>query len=130
MPKKESLLPQDWFVKAERDLQTAELLWREKGHAEMIGFHLQQGLEKSLKGFLLSKKWRLKRTHDLVALLNEAVGYEPSLESFRDTCQQVTEFYIEERYPFLISSSVTYETIQPLMPAVRLLVAKLRELSR
>jgi HEPN domain-containing protein len=130
MPGKESPVPADWFAKAERDVQTAELLWREKGYAEIVGFHLQQGVEKSLKGFLLSKKWKLKRVHDLVALLNEAVGYEASLEPFRSLCQELTEFYIEERYPFMIASNLTHEAIAPLLPKARSFVAKLREFSQ
>lgn len=126
MPRKESLIPADWFAKADLDLQTADLLWREKGHSEIIGFHLHQGIEKYLKGFLLSRGWKLKRIHDLVALLNEAVQYNPSLELYRDTCQQVTEFYIEERYPFLISSTITREAIEPLIASTSDLVARLR----
>ena len=40
---------------------------------DAAGFYLQQAMEKYLKAFLLSKKWKLKRTHDLEVLLNEAV---------------------------------------------------------
>jgi HEPN domain-containing protein len=87
-------------------------------------------VEKSLKGFLFSKKWKLKKVHDLVALLNEAVGHEASLEPFRALCQELTEFYIEERYPFMIASNLTHEAIELLLPKARSFVAKLREFSQ
>lgn len=130
MPKKESRIPADWFAKADLDLETADLLWREKGHPEIIGFHLQQGIEKCFKGYLLSRGCKLKRIHDLVALLNEAVRYDSSLEPHRDTCRQITEFYIEERYPFLMPSAVTREAIEPLMTGAKALITRLREASR
>lgn len=103
MPHKESSLPADWYAKGRRDLRRAEILLGD-GDIEGTGFHLQQAAEKFLKGYLLGEGWKLNRTHDLEALLNEAVQHDPWLEKFRDACTLVTEFYIEERYPFLPSA--------------------------
>jgi HEPN domain-containing protein len=100
MRHKESLYPQDWFAKAQKDLHTVEILMREQGDAEVAGFHLQQAAEKYLKGYLLSQGWQLQRTHNLEVLLNEAVRFEPSLERFRDLCEKATDLYTLERYPF------------------------------
>jgi len=76
MPREESLYPQDWFAKARQDVRTVEILLREEGDAEVAGFHLQQAVEKYLKGYLLSQGWELERIHNLETLLNEAVRFE------------------------------------------------------
>jgi len=68
MPARESLYPHDWFSKARQDLRTVEILLRERGDAEVIGFHLQQTVEKYLKGYLLAQGWKLERIHDLEVL--------------------------------------------------------------
>src|SRR3990167_6216906 len=100
---KESILLLDWFKKAEVDLKSAKILL-DNETLETAAFHIQQAVEKYLKGYLLSKGWKLIRTHDLISLLNEAVAYQPHLEAFRELCVRATEYYIEDRYPFLVSS--------------------------
>jgi HEPN domain-containing protein len=69
------------------------------GDTEGAGFHLQQAIEKYLKGYLLLKGWELQYVHDLVKLLNSATNYDSSFEEFRPLCEQVTEYYILVRYP-------------------------------
>lgn len=53
-----------------------------------------------MKGFLLSKGWKLKRTHDLEEFFDEMVGFDLSFEEFREISQKATAFYFLERYPF------------------------------
>ncbi|MDI6736046.1 MAG: HEPN domain-containing protein [bacterium] len=101
MPAKESRYPEDWFKKAKRDLERVNRRMQEKD-IEDAAIHLQQALEKYLKGYLLSKGWKLKPTHDLKELLDEAVKFNSDLEQFYDLCLEVTPYYIEERYPFFI----------------------------
>jgi HEPN domain-containing protein len=95
---KESLYPRDWTRKAKKDLHRVEVLLAD-GDTEDAGFHLQQAIEKYLKGYLLSKGWELEYVHDLVKLLNSAKDYDSSFEEFRALCEQVTEYYIVVRYP-------------------------------
>jgi HEPN domain-containing protein len=109
--RKDSSYPKDWFKKANNDLKAAEILFC-AGNLDTASFHIQQGIEKYLKGFLLGKGWRLKRTHDLVDLLNEAVHYESSFEKFRPFCIRVTECYIEDRYPFSVVSELNKEEVE------------------
>lgn len=100
MPSRESRLPQDWFQKAKADLETVELLLAHGGDIQIAASHIQQALEKYLKGYLISKGWRLKRLHDLAALLDDAVAYDPGLERFRPACEEITAYHIQVRYPF------------------------------
>jgi HEPN domain-containing protein len=129
MPRKESLYPQDWFAKAQKDLRTVEILLREQGDAEVAGFHLQQAAEKYLKGYLLSQGWELQRTHNLEALLNEAVRFEPGLERFRNLCEEATDLYTLERYPFFYSLGVTAEDISRLLTQLRQLIEQVEEMT-
>ncbi|BAM00637.1 MULTISPECIES: HEPN domain-containing protein [Caldilinea] len=65
----ESALPADWFVQGDLDLQAAEILLAPNGPLPVTAFHLQQAVEKYLKGFLLSTGWPLRRIHDLEVLI-------------------------------------------------------------
>jgi HEPN domain-containing protein len=102
MPGKESLAPQDWFRKADADIQTVEILLSHGGNMEVAAMHIQQTVEKYLKGYLLATGWQLDRIHDLPALLDEAVVRSNAFEHFRVFCETVNAFYFEARYPFMV----------------------------
>jgi len=128
MPLEESLYPQDWFDKARQDVRTVEILLREEGDAEIAGFHLQQAVEKYLKGYLLSQGWELQRIHNLEVLLNETIRFEPEMERFRELCEEATVFYTLERYPFFTSPGITPETVSRLLPPLRQLIKQIEEM--
>jgi len=94
----ESQYPHDWFRIAAKDFARVAKRLAE-GDADDAAFHLQQAIEKSLKGYLLARGWKLKRIHDVEALLTDAVRYDRKLEQYRSLCQQVAGYYIIERYP-------------------------------
>ena len=125
MPREESLYPADWIRIAERDLRRVERLLDDQD-PEGAGFHLQQAVEKFLKAFLLSKGWKLQRIHNLEALLTSASAYDPSMESFREACQRITDFYLVERYPLIIEAGLTEEDVRNAFHQVSGLVEKLR----
>ena len=110
MPTKESGFPEDWFKIGDQDLKAAEILIRENS-LKVASFHLQQAVEKYLKGYLLSKGWKLQRTHDLELLLDFAIEFDKDFEDFRDLCQITTEYYIDERYPIFLDSELTHEEL-------------------
>jgi HEPN domain-containing protein len=100
MSEKESSLPEDWYKKGKEDKQAVEILLNHGGSISVASYLIQQMLEKYMKGFLLSKQWKLKRTHDLEELLDKMVDYDHSFEEFRELSQEATAFYFFERYPF------------------------------
>ena len=92
MPHEESPYPADWIRIAEKDLGRVDGLL-EKHDPELAGFCLQQAAEKFLKAFLLFHGRRLRRIHNLDALLDDAITYDASLEDFRSVCQKISGFY-------------------------------------
>ena len=99
MANKDSSVPKDWFAKGDADIQTVEILLEHEGSMEVAASHIQQAIEKYLKGYLISKDWELKKTHDLAELLDNAVELNPELEEFRGLCEESTAFYFGSRYP-------------------------------
>ena len=97
MPDKEAL-QREWFEIAKKDFWRAELHLSasDPGGA---AFYVQQAAEKALKGYMLARGWKLERTHDLEALLDAAVDFQPDLERFRHLCHEGRGFYMAERYP-------------------------------
>jgi len=129
MQDKESSLPEDWFKKGDDDKQAVGILLEHGGKSSVAAFLIQQMLEKYMKGFLLSRGWKLKRTHDLEELLDEMVGYYPSFEEFREIAQKATAFYFLERYPFF-GGEVSWEEIENAYHESLKLIEKIDELYR
>jgi len=109
--KENSLYPPAWVKVAKKDWRRMRIMLDEKD-AEAAGYFLQRSLEKYLKAFLLQKGWRLKKIHELDALLDEAVKYDSNLESFRGLCERVSGYYFTERYPELVEKGLTSEEVK------------------
>jgi HEPN domain-containing protein len=89
----------EWFQRANYDLQSAKILYEAGGNTLTIGYLIQQGLEKYLKGFLVSRGIKPRRTHDLSELLTEVSKFIESMEQYVDICVKITGYYLEDRYP-------------------------------
>ncbi len=127
MRQHESVYPQDWFKIGAKELERADNLLG-LGDLQGAGFNIQQAVEKYLKGFLLSKGWKLRRVHDLETLLNEALDYEASFEGFRQECLKITDYYLEERYPFTIASELTPEEVKRSLQTAKEMIDKISTL--
>lgn len=127
MERRESLYPEDWFRVGDRDLRRAKYLL---GGADLEGaaFNTQQAIEKYLKGYLLSKGWELRKIHDLEILINEAIRYDPSFEEFKTACRKITQYYVEDRYPFITASELTEDEIRESLTSAENIVAKIKGL--
>lgn len=126
MGRDESLYPADWKRIAEKDLERVRILLAAHDPAA-AGFYLQQVVEKLLKAFLLSKGWKLRRTHDLEYLLNAATAYDQDLEVYRAVCQKITGFYLVERYPLMIESALTESEVYAAWTEAAGLIERLRQ---
>jgi len=129
MPPKDSLYPQDWFRIAAKELKRAEPLL-DIDDPEGAGYHLQQAVEKYLKGFLLSKGWKLKRIHDLEVLLNDALKYENSLEQFRTLCQRISGYYVIDRYPLPSMAALTKKDVRASIDQAESLISRLKAVTK
>ncbi len=127
MPPKESLYPADWLKIAEKDFVRVHQLLNVKD-PEAAGFYLQQAIEKFIKAYLLNFGWQLKRIHDLEALLNDAIHYDPEFEDYRAVCQKITGFYFLERYPLLTESGISEKDVNDALSQVDGLIRKVQEI--
>jgi len=100
----------DWLRVAKKDWDHVRYML-EKKDAEAASFFLQQCLEKYLKAFLLDHGWKLRKIHELEALLDDAIIYDPNLKSFYDLCERVSGYYFADRYPPLKTTDITCEDI-------------------
>lgn len=94
-------LAKEWFEKGNHDLQTAQILDKEKGPTDTLCFHCQQAVEKYLKGFLVfcGKDIEEIKIHDLGRLLNYCLEEDKKFEQFYDYVDNLNRFYIDSRYP-------------------------------
>lgn len=116
----ESRDPSEWFRKGREDLERVPRRLQE-GDCEDAAFHLQQAIEKYLKGFLIARGWRLRRTHNLSLLLDEATPFLSVLNEYQSLCQEVSAFYVEERYPLATQAPTVHEIERLFQQAQRLI---------
>lgn len=125
MNNKVKLKAKEWFKKAEHDVATVELIINTSGYPDVAGVLLQQALEKFLKGYLISRGWKLVKIHNLKDLLDEAVKHDKKFEKFYDLVTLITGYYFEEKYPFG-KSEVSLEEIKEQMQEVKELINLIR----
>lgn len=91
----------EWIAKAEGDFATVEREARARKNPNYDGlcFHAQQCAEKYLKARLCEAGVSFIRTHDLVALLEQALPVEPAWESHREDLAFLSDFAVGFRYP-------------------------------
>jgi HEPN domain-containing protein len=88
----------EWLRVARADWQRAMRMLEDEDTVA-AGFFLQQSLEKYLKAFLIERGWSLRKIHELEALLDDAVKYQPGLDAFYDLCERVSGYYLADRCP-------------------------------
>jgi HEPN domain-containing protein len=105
-------VPHAWFSQGDLDLEAAELLLAQDGPPAIAAFHIQQTIEKYLKGYLLFVGQPLRRIHDLEVLVQEATAHDTSFGAFVADCQRITEYYIESRYPVGVTTTFQPATLE------------------
>jgi HEPN domain-containing protein len=91
--------PGDWFLLATERLESADALFAVRGACYSTVELLQEAVERYLKGYLISKGWRLERIHDLNRLLDLAGSFEDQFLVFAPLAQSLTEQFWAQHYP-------------------------------
>lgn len=90
----------EWLQRAEDDLVVAKRAVKGKKKIGWIGcFHAQQAAEKYLKVFLISRRKKPARTHDLIELLRDCTEIEPEFTLLGEYCEFLNPFANQVRYP-------------------------------
>lgn len=103
---------EEWLLKADKDLEEARFLYQSNRPLEDSAYFVHQSIEKYLKAFLISKGWELEKIHDLVKLTKEASRFDKSFERFIPEMEEITDFYIESRYPVGYEVEFTKDEIE------------------
>lgn len=105
-----------WHTKSLGDLEAARAcLDRDSVPGWVSGFHLQQAVEKALKGLILLTGQEPPHTHDLARLhqvLHESGGTHPLRP---EDLQGLQPFAVEERYPILTPEEVGRDEVMTLL---------------
>lgn len=109
MRKANSTNYKDWLEKGKHDLEDAKRLLKNGGYTDTICFHAQQAVEKYLKGYLIYKKINPRDIHHLEELAKDCARFDKGFLGFLDECLILTRYYIETRYPPLVSIEYTKE---------------------
>ena len=120
-------LAQEWLARGSNDLQTARLAFQASAPTSTIAILLQQACEKYLKGYLVSKGWRLKKTHDLAELVDTAAKYDAAFSDYLDIARRLTAYYLEDRYPPGPPADYPREEIADILKQTGRIIAKIKE---
>jgi len=108
MPSNE--LVQSWFLKAARDLETAKIVASHMpDFDDVIAFHCQQTIEKSLKGYLVFLDLEFKPVHDLGYLLNLTVTKDDSFDIYFEEVDRISRYAVQIRYPDTIINLTNFQ---------------------
>ena len=112
--------PRTWIAKAENDLlNIRNNLSAERVPWDTVCFHAQQAAEKMLKAFLASRGQIVSRTHELVALLADAVAAGGPLGALQSDCRLLTHYAVVLRYPGAVGEPSEEEARQAVAAAER-----------
>lgn len=94
----------EWIVLADQDEASARfLLDMRPKPLEVICFHCQQSVEKSLKALMAKQGMEIPRTHDLLELLDMVVNFAPDAASLESMLLNLNDFSVVVRYPSHVS---------------------------
>jgi HEPN domain-containing protein len=117
----------EWFEKGSHDFTTAKLAFEAGAITDTTVVLLQQASEKYLKGYLISKGWRLKKTHDLVELIDVAEKHNSDFKKYINLADQLTALYLQERYPTVPPADYPREEIASLIEQTEKLITLIKK---
>lgn len=91
--------PADWYRLGADRLVAADAVYAQAGITYAGVELLHEAVERCLKGYLISKGWTLRRTHDLADLLSTAAVFEPELAHYGALADNPTDQFRAQHYP-------------------------------
>ena len=94
----------EWLQIAYTDYDTALYLFKHKlpKPLEIICYHCQQSVEKSLKAYLCANGIDVPRTHETGLLCHRCFDFDQSFRNFFDYCEELEIYATGTRYPHQI----------------------------
>jgi len=91
-------ISREWLRKAKDDLDVIEEIKNKKHLTNMVAFHAQQAIEKSLKAIIDEFNLGFVKIHQIERLL-EIVKEHLEAKTDNEIVQMLDSLYIESRYP-------------------------------
>ncbi len=88
----------DWLVAADDDLRVIEKILNDESLTNMIAYHSQQAIEKSLKSILEEFESKVPRIHNIIKLKEMTEKYI-DIAVDKKLLEQVNDIYSDARYP-------------------------------
>ncbi len=92
------LITEEWLARAKEDLDVATEIITREHLTNMVAFHSQQAVEKTLKGIVEEFEIGFVKTHNLERLLG-IVTKKMKLDVDLNLIKKLDEVYISTRYP-------------------------------
>jgi HEPN domain-containing protein len=89
----------EWLDLAAKNLETADLLFKENHYTDVTGIEIQQALEKTFKAVQAYQGISIDRTHDLVRLYDKVKEFVSITIKNSELLEIITDYYISNRYP-------------------------------
>ena len=102
-----------WHLIALEDLDSAKHLSL-RSFTTML-FHVQQCAEKALKSYIVLKKGSVKRTHDLIELIEICMEINKEFEALRSLVAELNPYQTLGRYPDPTFEKPSQEAMQELI---------------
>jgi HEPN domain-containing protein len=80
-------------------MHSADLLYPLEGATESVIELLQEATERFLKAYLIANGWKLRKIHDLGALVAESVSLDSRFTAFEDFADNLTDQFWAQHYP-------------------------------
>lgn len=90
----------EWILLANHDADTVDLLIKQKGHADIIIYHIHQAIEKLLKALLIKAGKTFEKTHFLDKLLAKTIEIYPELSKHEENILSINLYLPKLRYPY------------------------------
>lgn len=90
----------EWIRLANHDSDTVDVLIKEKGHADIIIYHIHQAIEKLLKALLIKSNKKIEKIHFLDRLLADLIQDHPMLEEIKTDILEINLYLPKLRYPY------------------------------